>query len=540
MRRRRRGSGRATSSARHRCDARAGGSRRQGGPQQRGGNIRQHAFRGPNTLDPTGSASTFDNRNHAKYYNGLLWVPDDNPDFLGFECDLCERYELEDGGKTAVFYLHKGVTYDDGHELSSTDVKYTLNKIMGRVEGQAASPRNARLGRYVDDVDTRDFYTVAIRLFRPSPSLFGILSNNYAAILKDGTTRDDLGTEPDGTGPWKIKESVAGSHILMEPNPTYFKKDVPYLDTLTLQIVKDDAAAQAAFVTNKTDLFVLWHPYSPDTRKLVDGLVSEGKVVHHSATGESPLAGLLMNNQVPPLDNVKLRNAISAAVDRDGYAEVVYNGNGIDSPVVLFPAGDEFGRTLDEVRQLVGYRRPKDDDLAEAKRLLAEAGYPGGEGLPTFEILTEAITVYEAIAVYMQGQLDKIGIKTTVNPQAAASASPRTFAGDYEFYAGRKGVVTRDPDELLFHLHSDSATNNFGFANAEYDALFDQQSAELDVAKRKVIVRAMEDLFIRESPMVNTVDPPLDWAWWSFVKGFDPGNKTRAYIERRETLWRSE
>ena len=489
-----------------------------------GGTVRQYGRRDPRSFDTHNSGSSHEVRVNAKLYNGLMW----NPEGDTFECDLCTSFALEDGGKTLVFNLIQGVKFQDGSELKAADVRYSLRKLMGLEDGIASS-RAGFIKEYIDTIDVRDDYTVAINMFRPAPVVPKILAMHVAGIYKEGTTADEAKAEPKGTGPFLIKEAVPGVHLTLGRNPEYFKEGRPLLDELQFVYVRDVTAGAAAFITGRIDLYLEFELMPKAFDDSLEELVNEGKIVRQLPWGGAAPIGLMFNLTRSPFDDIRVRKAIHLGIDRQAFCEVVYSNRCVLHG--LYPADSEFRRSADELSQLPGYRQPKDQDIAEALSLLAAAGFSQG-----LEVDFLMWSFHEKMAEFLAEDLRNIGVTANLQLTDVSSFNQGMAEKNYDIAYFMNGLATLDPDEVTGSPLLTGAPRNYsGFGLERMDQLFVQQSSELDLQRRKVLTREIEDLYLEELPIIGTGEPQREQAWWTYVH-FNPGFSSHLQ-ERLETVW---
>jgi len=332
-----------------------------------------------------------------------------------------------------------------------------------------------------------------------------------------------------GTGPFMIKDHVPGVHLTLGRNPEYFKEGLPLLDELQFVYVRDTTAGAAAFITGKIDLYLEFELMAKSFDRSLGELADEGKIVRGLPWGGAAPIGLMFNLTRSPFDDVRVRKAIHLGIDRDAFCKVVYNNRCVIHG--LYPADSAFKRPVDELKQLPGYRQPKDQDIAEAKSLLAAAGYPDGL---TLDFLMWSF--HQKMAEFLAEDLRNIGI--TANLQMTDISSFYAGMGDktYDIAYFMSGLATLDPDEVIGKpLLTGAASNYSGYSSKQMDDLYVQMSGEADFQKRLLLAREIEDLYFEELPIVGTGEPQREQAWWTYVH-FDPGYSSHLQ-ERLETVW---
>ncbi|MDP3061624.1 MAG: ABC transporter substrate-binding protein, partial [Chloroflexota bacterium] len=361
-------------------------------------------WRDPTTWDPGRTASAGEVITTALAYNNLLWYSSAG---YTIECELCETWAITDNGLTHTFKLRKGVKFQtSGKELTSADIKWNLEKWAGRIDG-IKSPRTGPIDDYMDVIQTPDDYTVVVKMKRPAPAFATFIANDYVGIVEKDTTQAQLKAGPYGTGPYKLKTLIPGADIIFVPNPNYWKPGLPYLNEMHKVVIatSSEPAVRAAFVANQIDYSDV--RVSPDLKPKYEEMAKKGDI----KIWEQPhhwMEGLLINTNRAPFTDVRVRQAVNLAIDRDGYNQVVNFGTGV--PIYFsYSIGEPWNpfKTEEEFRKLPGWAKTgpaKDAERAQAKKLLADAGFPNGFKM---ELITESASTPNE---YFAGEMKKIGI----------------------------------------------------------------------------------------------------------------------------------
>ncbi|MFH1141325.1 MAG: ABC transporter substrate-binding protein [Chloroflexota bacterium] len=497
---------------------------------QRGGSVVRTTTTGPIHWDAQvyAAGSSF-----SHPYNNLFYNPRDQI----ITCEICKEWHLENSGKTMVFNMIEGIKFHDGREMTSTDVAYSLNKIMGQVDG-IISVRCGVIKEYIQSITTPSKYELRINLVRPTAFLPKVLSIFYCVLYPNGTTRADLQSKPIGSGPWMVTNLIAGAGYTLERNPNYFKKGLPYLDKIQFQIA-DATASAAAFETHRTEFHTTSEAGSTQTRLLK--LAGEGRIGTRKAPmGCSPM-GMHMVVSKPPFSDIKVRQAAYLALDRIGWGQAICGGEYITQ--LLFWADSEWGRPAKEIWDVIpgwGTGAKKQQEIEQAKQMLITAGYAKGIDVDQMNQGGVRITV---MGEMIQGDLAKIGIRTTIKTVGGASeADPKRANLDYFMEAVQRCQTTMDPDEMIGgYWITGAARNTYGYYNPEVDRLYLLMSAEQDHAKRVQLVRQLEDIIILKDFAQGT-EP--DWYtmnfWWPRLHGADGMGLTPTYgsgYGRNEEWW---
>mgnify|MGYP001597710196 FL=1 len=501
-----------------------------------GGIIRERATDWPPSYDVNNETSYQHVIYNAKPYNNLLWNPGANE----IECDICTNWRYEDDGKTMAFNLIRGIQFHNGKELTSKDVEFSFNKMMGKVKGFGTSPRVGLMKEYIQAIETPDPYSVRLRLVRPAPALPSVLVTGFTGIMPEGTTRDMLKDKPAGSGPFMLKEAVRGSFMWFERNPTYFKKGLPYLDGIKVFQIKGDPETQAALATNEIDWTQLTGGIDQSWEPRFSQMEKDGKVVRLRFSSGCRPQGMMMNINKPPFDNAKVRQAVDLVLDRKSYIEVVHNGQA--GPTIVFQMGGPSLRTEAEFWDKLpgwGTGANKQREVEQAKQLMAEAGYGAGVDVV---LDVRNTTDYMRQGEWAAAQLAKIGIRTKQNVGDSATFFPKWQALDYQTFAYWFCQTTGDPDEMWAGYFLTGGSRNWlGYSNKEIDDLYVQQSSELDAGKRQALNRRMEDIVLRDMPFAPLPEHPGWQVWWSFVKGYRFGITFYSTgATRHENMWISK
>ncbi len=507
---------------------------------KRGGSLKMRTWRDPTTYDPGRTSSAGEVIVTAPVYNNLIWY---NSAGYTIECELCTTWDITDNGNTHTFKLRQGVKFADGKELTSADIKWNLEKWAGRIDG-VKSPRTGPIDNYIGTIDTPDPYTVVVKMKQPAPAFPVFLANDYAGIVQKDRTQAELKVAPYGTGPFRIKTIVPGADIVLERNPNYWKPGLPYLDEMHKVIIATTAepAVRAAFVANQIDYSDV--RVSPDLKPRYEELAAKGEI----KIWEQPhhwMEGLLLNTAAKtkdgvkrdaPLDNVKVRQAINLAIDRDGYNQVVLFGTGI-ARFFGYSIGSPWNpyKTVDEMRAaLPGWAKTgpaKDAEREQAKKLMAEAGYANGF---TMEIIAEGDSTAN---IYFAGELAKIGI--TAKNVSKGNLFDQFFSkGDYDASGQGYLINTGDPDETLGAYFTTGGARNYPqYSNPVIDDLNKRQSMETDPKKRFDLVQQAFKILLDDVAIVQTFRGGDPIYTWKYVGGYDQPIPTRDMRYRQEWLW---
>jgi peptide/nickel transport system substrate-binding protein len=439
---------------------------------------------GPNSLDPRFGTDDASQKIHDLIFDPLMGLDDS----MRVTPRLAERLEHPDP-LTYVATLRHGVTFHDGHELTSADVVYTFR---GFIDPGSVSPRKGGY-RELASVDARDRYTVVFTLAQPFES-FPV--NLVMPIIPDGATQS-LRDHPVGTGPYRFVRYAVDDRVELASFDGYFNGR-PRNDGLVLKIVPDDIMRGLELRKGTTDIVV--NDLSPDIAHQLEG---DNRLQQVESRGvDYQYIGL--NLRDPALRDVRVRQALAYAIDRQAIVE--YLRRGLATPAVgLLPplswafAPDAFSFPYDPAR---------------ARALLDEAGYPDpdGDGPASRLQLTLKIANTQEFqrlqASVIQQNLRAIGVDLDVRTYEFATMYADVLSGHFQMYALQwTAGALADPDILRRVFHSNQVPpagfNRGYFSDPRVDALLDEAGALSDEAPRIALFQEVQRLVAREVPYIS-------------------------------------
>ncbi len=456
-------------------------------------------------------ASSINNKNVAMLFSGLVEYNPETEDQTDLRCDLCTSWELAEDGVTYTFYLHPDAKFSDGNPVTAEDVAYsflasTCPECIPIRDGETVSS-TIQVKAYFDDSKIIDDHTIQIKTLNPTPAfLLALGSETWRILPKHVEDAGQLQTTVNmgdlvGSGPFIHTRQVKAVSNHYDRNPHYFKEGRPYLDGLDQYIITDTGAGIAAFkaeqvlMTNGADNFS-----DTEAQKLADE-EPEKLVIHWG--GLPSVQYIFFNIQKEPFKDVRVRQAVNLAMHRQPLNQTFTAGRGFPCASV-FPPGAGYTYTLEEclelpgMRELNGEKHP--DDLAEARRLLDEAGIPA-EG---FKILlsTRNCCSYPDISVVVMEQLKEfLGWDVDLKVWESSAGYNAYRDHDYTFAVQRGGANFFDPDAFLDRFKEGRLYFRWtGYVVPQIPELFERQSSELDVEQRRVILRELEEVIWNDPP----------------------------------------
>ena len=429
---------------------------------------------------------------------------------------IAETWTISPDGLTFTFKLRTGVKFHSGKTLTSADVKYSIERIL---DPKTASPRRASYAS-IDTISVPDAATVIFKLKTAFAPFLALLASSGASIVDQSVAEGPGGLNGNidgGSGPYLTKERAKGQQIVLDKFTGYWRAGMPYLDGVTVTFNADDNARTAAIKSGTVDF--LWRA-APE---FIEGLKADPGLKWYGGLGSLSLH-FVMNTTRKPFDDVRVRQAVMFAIDRQQIIEVSNSGLGTVLNAGYLPP-DRFGGTPTAI-----YGAP---DLAKAKQLLTEAGYPNGFKTTLLSNSTSAFQVRQAEAE--QRQLKAIGIDVEIKLVEAAVATSTALAGNYDMFQSGF-TMTLDPDEILTRAFSTAGGNNYGkWSDKEYDEVLAKARSTNDRAQRATLYQQADRILATRGPAAFT------WASADFdvvlkkVRGYK-GDPTPGYRFYRE-LW---
>jgi len=464
------------------------------GEKPKYGGIIRMAVQEPPNLDPHLSISFLPHNIGSLIYNGLVRFPygheQTTPYDLTILPDLAERWEYLDD-KTAVFYLRKGVRFHNkppvnAREVKALDVKYSLERFA------AKSGFRARFDD-VDRVEAVDDSTVKIVTKHPFAPLLAQLatpSHNFILPKEAAEQYGDFNKAEAaiGTGPFILERYERGVKLIFKRNPDYYIKGLPYVDGIEWQMTPDIAARLSLLRTGKVDFVGVAGLLAGEEAIPLQRTNPELKFFKYQSLNWGKF---YMRTDQPPFNDVRVRRALSLAINRQAWLEALDFGEGclVTGPIpCALPEWRLDVKEMDpaQAKYLAGF------DREEAKRLLAEAGYARGFTTPMSHhpgYPTPWPSRYE-LAV---DELSKVGIKLELKPQEYGDYISTTYLGKFDKLALGPITPFLEVDDFLYGVFYPGQPNNRGHIDdPELNAMLIAQRRELDPQKRRQIIHNIQ------------------------------------------------
>ena len=454
----------------------------------------------------------------APFYSLLVRINPDNPSSTtDIVCDLCTEMKASDGRRTWTFKIRQGVKFHDGSTLTADDVAASLNEIIFPPQG-VLSPRVGNL-MMVDKVEATDPQTVVIRLKFATEAFLPALASPFNWIYKKAILDQDphwYEKNVMGTGPFKFVKYETGQSVTGIRNPDYYDPKLPYLDGFTAIYADKEATRVAAIRSDRAAMEFRGMP--PSSRdELVNALGDQIQVQEGDWDVGSAVT---VNHEKKPFDDVRVRRALTLAVDRWGGAPPLSKIAIVQTVGGLAFPGSPLAATKDELQKIAGYWPDIEKSRAEARRLLKEAG---AENL-SFELLNRNVDQpYKYVGTWLIDQWSKVGLKVTQRMVPTSVWFDNMRKGDFEVVveAPGYGIVNPTVDIQKFLPASVDGENYARYEDKKAVELYDTLLHETDPQKQRGEMRAFETY------MLDTEAHAMFVLWWhrivpyrSYVKGW--------------------
>ena len=377
---------------------------------------------------------------------------------------IAESYEVSEDRMTYTFHLREGVQFHNGETVTAEDVVYSIQRCAAATETGIVQVEAFSV---IQSIETPDDKTVAITISEPSNEFISYMTT---AILPADYDKQD--TAPVGTGPFKFVSRTAQDSVVLEKFDGYWGTPAQ-LDKVTLKIIENADSLMMSLQSGAIDLCA--HLTSTQVAQLGENFdVAEGTM--------NLVQALYLNNAEKPFDDVRVRQALCYAVDKQEIIDLAFDGYGSPIGSSMYPA---FGKYFDD--SLTNYYTK---DVEKAKALLAEAGYPGGFDM-TITVPSNYKPHMDTAEVLVQ-QLAQIGVNAAIEPIEWESWVSDVYVGR-QFQSTVVGVDASNMTAraLLERFTSDYGKNFINYNNAEYDALFRQTLTAYDDAEQTALYKQM-------------------------------------------------
>ena len=464
--------------------------------------------------------------------------PGVQPGTFAIEGDLAESW-TQPNETTYIFRLRKGVRWQNkppvnGRELTADDVVYSVERFK-TVTGNA----NAYMLSSLDKVEAQDKHTVKFTLKEPYVWFLDMLANSHAVAIIAKECVDKFGDlkkyeSAVGSGPWMLDSYRPNVGYTFVRNPSYFVTGQPYIDRIEVAVDEDNASRMAAFIAGKYDLG--WEYQGVINRvdwvQIKDTLKQKRPRLQTAEYPNAVMTHISMRTDKAPFSDVRVRRAMSLAIHRQGIIDAVYEGVGAFNPPV--PAAlKEWSVPMNQLGE--GARWYK-YDLSQARKLMAEAGYP--KGFPTtVDFTTYGSTVLIDMAQLVLKHLKDIGIDAKLNQKEYGAYISTSFYGKFDSMTFGPQTGFQEPDNFLYDQYFPGELKNQSHINDPVvaDMLIRQRRTQ-DVAKRREVIYDIQRHLANQQYYVQMASAMQIAVWEAALKNYAT-NVSYDYGGRLQAAW---
>src|SRR5437773_5547794 len=502
---------------------------------KRGGTLRYGVHTAPVHFDVHQSGTVANIGAQAPMYD--LLIRRDPRDGQTIIPDLAQRWEVSTDNRKYTFHLRHGVKFHDGADFTAEDVKATYEKLVNPPKG-VVSPRTP-LFSAVSDIVVVYPHKIEFRLkeTRPKAFMLGSFASGWNIIVRKKTLDDHQGNlrqvmSYPGTGPFRHVSRKDKEVCIMERNPNYWNKGLPYVDKLEVYHMPPfSPELGAALLTGKLDYGRLLDPVSWRKAKETPGMTA-------AEFNQSVIQAVFINNKKAPLGDPRVRRAMHLALDRHALVDVVRDVAPMLVGGFVYPFHELSTPAAELVSKRLGYQKDTKAAVQEAKRRMAEAGHAGGIKNLTF-LVRDAAT-FKLWSVAIQAMLkETLNIETNLRTVQISQWFEEAAAGNFDLGISAIVSTLMDPSDYFTAWYGKDGPQNYSnWTNPAFHDLASQIEREVDDGRRKTMVRQAEEILEKDPPLLPVSYEKIYDAWHNKVRGQNPSTFFGIYdVVRWDTVW---
>ncbi|MDX1909185.1 MAG: ABC transporter substrate-binding protein [Bacteroidia bacterium] len=482
---------------------------------------------GLSTLDPAFARARANIWTTTQLFNGLLSLDS----ALVLRPAIAHRWEISPDGRTYRFFLRQDVYFhrhpafgpDSTRRVTARDFVYSFTRICDPATGSTGqwifNGKITGLKAFTDGQATTitgfeavNDSVLQIHLDAPFPPFLGLLAMPYGFVVPEEAVRwygDDFSAHPVGTGPFQFFRWTDGQRLIFHRNPHYFEtrgdRRLPYLDAVSISFIPSRLSAFIAFLQGKLDFIGDLDNAYRDEILRPDGSIQPEMARQYQIQLAPQLnteyLGILTDPDLPitqghPLADLRVRQALNLAIDRERLVRYLLYGMGYPASAGIIP----YGMPGYSPGAVAGYGF----DPGRARTLLADAGFPGGRGLPELTLYTTP--KYAALSEYVQKSLENIGIRLRIQSLQGGALRKEVYNGNALFWRASWIADYPDGENYLSLFYSPNMApagpNTTHFSSPAFDQLYRQALTETRDSLRYVLYHRMERLVLASAPVI--------------------------------------
>lgn len=468
-------------------------------------------------------------------FNNLVLYRQDEPrnSVETIEPELATSWAWSADNTALTFKLRPGVRWHDGKPFTSADIKCTWDLLLGR----SATPLRANLrnGWYhnLKDVVPNGDFEVTFQLARPQPALLALLASGYSAIYPCHVTPAEMRLHPIGTGPFRFVEFRRNESITLTRNTEYWKPDRPYLDGIEYTIITNRSTALLAFSTGKFDMTFpgeVTIPLLKDMAAQAPGAVC--KLISNNCA-----VNIIINRERRPFDEPDIRRAVALTLDRRSFIDILTEGQAVMGGAMQPAPEGSWGMPEAMLQDLPGYGPDVEKNRAEARELMQKHGY-GPDNRLKLKVSARNVPTHRDPGILLVDALKHIYIDAEFESFDTAAWFPKIARKDFAIGPNITCGAVDDPDQNFYENYACGSGRNFTqYCNKELEPLFDRQSQETDVAKRRQLVWEIDHRLQADIARPIIYHHKAATCWWPYLHGYTPMVSSNYNSPRFEAVW---
>jgi ABC-type transport system substrate-binding protein len=450
--------------------------------------------------------------------------------------DLAHSWQIAPDGMTYTFFLRRGVQFHDGAELTAEDVKATYDRIV-RPPAGISIPRST-LFTAVSEVNARDKHTIEFKMAEPRPASFmmSAFASGWNVIFRKKTLEDNdynlrRVVDIPGTGPFRSVRRVENEIWVMERNPNYWNKGLPYLDGIEFyHALPFSPELGSALLSGRVDYARLLDPISQQRVKQTPGM---------SGTDfyQSVIQATWVNAKKKPLDDPRVRRAMHLVLDKAVLVEVVKDVAPMMVGGFIYPFSD-FATPREELSGRLGYQGDPAAAIREARGLMAAAGH--GRGIRGLDFVIRDVATFKLWAQAIQAMMQQtLNIECRLRTVVESVWFDDVRSGNFDLAIGAVVSTLLDPSDYFNAWYKDGGSQNYSsWTDPRVEALLPQIDREVDPARRLALIRQAEMVMEENPPLLPVSWEKINDGWYDYVKGHVPKEYFGIYdVVRMDTMW---
>jgi peptide/nickel transport system substrate-binding protein len=450
--------------------------------------------------------------------------------------DLAHSWQISKDSKTYTFFLRKDVQFHDGAELTAEDVKATFDRIVKPPSG-ISIPRSI-LFKAVSEINAPDKYIVEFKLSesRPTNFIMAAIASGWNVIVRKKTLEDNnynlrkVEVYP-GTGPFRSVRRVENEIWVMEKNPNYWNKGLPYLDGIEFYHVLPFSPEMAsAILSGRVDYVRITDPVTARKAKATPGLTATDYY-------QSVIQATWVNNKRKPLDDPRVRRAMHLVLDKPVLVDVVKDVAPMMVGGFIYPFS-EFATPKEELSKRIGYQADTTAAVKEARALMAAAGH--ADGIKGLDYMVREIASFKLWSQAIQAMLkESLNIECNLRTVVDSVWFDDAKNGNFDLAIGAIVSTLLDPSDYFNAWYGKDGPQNYSFwDNKEFQAVSAQIDREVDAEKRQDLIRQAEAIMEKDPPLLPVSWEKINDVWYNYVKGHNPYEYFGVYdVVRLDTVW---